>query len=266
MGKTKHITLGSPEAEQVQKEKAKLQREQKKAQKGAVKKTKVPEVMSAEQPEVAKAPKKEAKKQKATPKRRGKKYREAALKIDKKKSYSVKNAVALLKQIAYARFNSSVELHLQVIDMSVKGEVILPHGTGKEVRVAVFNPEIEKKLQANVIDFDVLLALPEDMKTLVKYARMLGPKGLMPSPKKGTVTANIDATRQKFTGGNVYIKTEPKFPLIHQVVGKSSFSQEQLEENILAFLTGVSKKNITGNVYIKTSMSPTVRLTLEEFI
>ncbi|MEK9179392.1 MAG: hypothetical protein AAB893_02900, partial [Patescibacteria group bacterium] len=179
--------------------------------------------------------------------------------IIKSKHYSVTEAVALLKKMSFESFPASVELHVNTIDMSVKGELMLPHGTGKEVKVAIFSPELEEKLKKNIIDFDVMLAVPSDMKSMVKFSKLLGPKGLMPTPKRGTLTENIEAAKKKFLAGSLNYKTEPKFPIMHQVVGKITFTEKQLEENVTMFLSTVQKKNIVS-AFIKTSMTPAVPL------
>jgi len=197
-------------------------------------------------------------------KKHGKSYLKAKNSLDRNKFYSVKEAVTLLQSVAFEKFDSTVELHLNLVEDNLKGEVSLPHGTGKEVRIAIFSPEVEAKIEANKIDFDVLIASPKDMVKLVKFAKILGPKGLMPSPKKGTLTDKVEAAVKKLSSGVVLYKSEPKFPLIHQSVGKKSFKTEQLLENITVFMKTVGRKNISG-AFLKTSMSPSVKIDLSVF-
>lgn len=254
MGKTKKTILGAESTEElVQKN---VEKKEKKEKKLEQKKAKKEEVISAEG-------KVEKKKKAPVVKKHGKKYLKARDFIVKSKHYSVTEAVSLLKKMSFESFPASVELHINTIDTSVKGELMLPHGTGKEVNVAVFSSELEEKLKKNVIDFDILLAQPSDMKVLVKYSKLLGPKGLMPTPKRGTLTENIDAAKKKFLAGSLNYKTEPKFPIMHQVVGKITFTEKQLVENVTLFLSTVQKKNIVS-AYIKTSMTPAVPLLITE--
>ncbi len=263
MGKTKKIVIGDVAVEKEQREKKDQKREAKKAQQTHQKLEQVPAEASSEE-SAALAPKKEEKKTtKIVKKAHGSKYKLARAKTSKDKKYAIVEAVGLLKDMVYTSFDSSVELTINVLETGLKGEITLPHGTGKKVVVAVFGPEVEAKIKENKLDFDVLLATPDDMKSLVKFARVLGPKGLMPSPKKGTVTTDLEAATKKFTSGNVQYKTEPKFPIMHQVVGKTSFTEKQLEQNILAFLKAVAKKNIVS-VFIKSTMSPSMSLHVNE--
>ncbi len=243
--------------EQQEKEKAKMRA----AKKKELKKKAEPEAEPAPvQNKPAEAKKKEKATQKSAPKRsRGKKYSLALKKAALKKVYSFEEAIKLLKEISFEGFSASVEIHLNLVDKDVKGEVRLPHGTGKELRVAEFGPEVETKIQKNQLDFDILLAKPEDMKSLVKYAKMLGPKGLMPSPKKGTLVEDLNAAKKKLAAGNIHYKSEPKFPLLHQVVGKVSFGEKELLENMTAFLKSVGRKNI-DSAFVKTTMSPSLKL------
>lgn len=177
------------------------------------------------------------------------------------KTYALEEAVKLIKEANLEQFDATVELHLNLLENNLKGEVNLPHGTGKEVRIAIFSNEVEDKIKSNKIDFDILLASPKDMAKLVKYAKVLGPKGLMPSPKKGTLTDNIEAAKAKLSSGVVLYKAEPKFPLMHQMVGKKSFTNEALVENVKVFIKTVGKKNI-ADAFLKSSMSPSVKLDL----
>ncbi|MFA6005019.1 MAG: 50S ribosomal protein L1 [Patescibacteria group bacterium] len=260
MGKTKTKVLGIDEVEQEQKEKAKKRNELKKQEKERESAKTVQKVEQAEEAVEAKTEKQEKKKNTgSTVRTHGKKYLKMTKTIDKTKKYSVKEAIALLKKGKFEAFDATVELHINVKEMGLKGEVTLPHGTGKEVRIAVFTSEVEAQLTAGVFDFDVLIARPSDMKSLVKFAKVLGPKGLMPSPKKGTLLDDVESARKKFAAGAVNFKSEPKFPIMHQVVGKISFTEAQLMENIEAFIAAVAPKNI-DKAFVKTTMSPSVQL------
>jgi len=194
----------------------------------------------------------------------GKNYLKARSAFDRSKAYSLKDVINKLQTISFEKFDSTVELHLNLLEKNLKGEVNLPHGTGREVKVAVFSSEIEEKIANNKIDFDILVASPKDMVKLVKFAKVLGPKGLMPSPKKGTLTDKIPEAVKKLSSGVVLYKSEPKFPLLHQSVGKKSFKADQLIENVSVFIKTVGRKNIV-QAYLKTSMSPSIKLDLSAF-
>jgi large subunit ribosomal protein L1 len=192
-------------------------------------------------------------------KTRGKNYQKAKAQIDKNKLYSIKEAIFLLKKIKYAKFDESFELHLNVDKAGLKGEVELPYSLGKKVKVAIVDDKILAQIEKEKIDFDVLIAHPSFMPKLIKYARILGPKGLMPNPKNGTVSPNPQEAAKKFEKGLLHWKTESKFPLIHQIIGKISQKDEELEENIKVFLKAVGLAHIK-EAYLKTTMSPSVKI------
>jgi len=180
------------------------------------------------------------------------------------KTYSLDEAVKILKENSHERFNAAVEIHINLDEPGLKGEVILPHGTGKSLEIAIFDDKIEKELQENKINFDVLVALPKDINRIVKFAKLLGPKGLMPSPKKGTLTDSPEAAVKKLSAGTLNFKSESKFPLLHQTVGRRDFTEKQLRENIMAFLQAIGPKHLKA-VFLKTTMSPSIKLQLDSF-
>lgn len=203
-------------------------------------------------------------KEKRAPKRikhgHSRRYQEARAKL-KNESYSLSEAVKLLKEIARVKFDPSVELHLNLTVDKLNGEVTLPHGSGKKLTVEIASDKTLVKLNEAKIDFDVLIAPPPMMAKLAKYARILGPKGLMPNPKNGTISAEPEAAAKKFSGGLIHYKSEPKAPLMHLVVGKLSFTQNQLLDNLQAVITAVQPKNISA-AYLCSSMSPSLKLQL----
>ncbi len=205
---------------------------------------------------VSPPPKKEEVKQKHS-----KKYLAMAKILDKTKFYSVTEAIGLLKKLPQTNFDTSVELHLNTTEKGIKQNVALPFGTGKQIRVAVVNDEVLAKIEKGVIDFDVLLTEPAFMPRLAKHAKILGPKGLMPNPKNGTITTDIEKAKAAFSKGQIQVKTEANFPLIHQLVGKISIKPEELAENINAVINAV-KKNKILSAYVKTTMSPSLKLDL----
>ncbi|MCX6765540.1 MAG: 50S ribosomal protein L1 [Candidatus Moranbacteria bacterium] len=195
--------------------------------------------------------------------KRGKKYKTVAEKIDKNKSYPIDEAVKLVREKKIAKFDESVEIHIKLsIDTKkgeeqVRGTVVLPHGTGKSKKVAVITStkvreakdakadivggeEMITKLKSGKFNFDVLVATPEMMPRLASIAKILGPKGLMPSPKTETVTEKVKETVEMLKKGKVNFKNDDTGN-IHQIIGKVSFTEEQLKGNFEAFLEAVKK-------------------------
>lgn len=279
MGKIRTRTIGLEEVEEQQKKEQKeraaakkAEKDEKKAKKAsskAVQELKAAEAKAKEdgeettqtvetQPERTQ---KEETSKKVKVRQIGKKHKDAQKKVDDAKVYALAEAVALLKQIKYANFDESVELHLNVLEDGLKGEVELPNSTGKTVRVKIVDDKVLDSLENGVIDFDVLVTHPSYMPKLAKFARTLGPKGLMPNPKAGTVSPNPEEVAKKFEKGTLRWKAEPKFPLIHQMIGKISHDDKALVENAEAFLASVQKNKIKA-AFIKTTMSPSLRIVL----
>jgi large subunit ribosomal protein L1 len=197
------------------------------------------------------------------------KYLKVADLVDKNKKYSIKEALDILPRLKTAKFDETVELHINTHEKGVSGSITLPHGTGKQMKVETADytadpkhvDELIKKINAGQIDFDILIATPDTMSQLAKVARVLGPRGLMPNPKNGTVHPKPAEAAKKFEGGQINFKTEPKAPIIHMTVGKVSFDEKQLNENINAIFKAVQTKNIK-NVTLKSTMSPGIKLSL----
>ncbi|MGB9882979.1 MAG: hypothetical protein ACPLRN_00460 [Microgenomates group bacterium] len=255
MGKIKTRILGLEEIE----EKQKKEQKEKAAIKKAQKKKEEKEVKVEKKEEEKKSKEKIEKKAAFSTKKRGKKYLEAKKLVDKNKQYSLKEAIALLKQMKTAKFDQSVELHLVVDEIGLKGEVELPFSTGKKIRVAVVDDKVLAEIEKGNLDFDVLVTHPSYMPRLTKFAKILGPKGLMPNPKAGTISTNPEEVVKKFEKGVLRFKTEPKAPLIHQMVGKISMKEEELEANVAKFIDSVGKKHII-KAYIKATMTPSLKL------
>ncbi len=261
MGKVKTRILGLEEVEEKQK---KEQKEKAAIKKASKKKDVVEDSSSTTKVEAPRDEKKEKKlpKKAVDVKPRGKKYQEAKKAVKSGNFYDVTEAVAILKKMNTAGFDESVELHFVVDEQGLKGEVELPYSTGKKVRVAIVDDKILSNLEKGVIDFDILITHPSFMPKLAKFAKVLGPKGLMPNPKAGTISPKPEEVAKKFEKGTLRWKTEPKFPLVHQMVGKKSFEDKKLIENTTKFIESIGKKHIL-KAYMKSTMSPSIKLELK---
>ena len=235
-------------------------------------------------------PKKQAKPARSRLERRGKKYQETVKDIDKTKEYTLEEAIKLAKKTSTTKFDATVELHARLnvdpkqADQNIRGTVVLPAGSGKTARVAVFaeaddvkqakaagadiaeSDEFLQKLDKEQIDFDVLIATPKMMAKLGKYARVLGPKGLMPNPKSGTVTTDVAKAVKESKGGKVEYRVDSA-GIIHLGVGKVSFSEKELQENLDAVLSAIKaakpgsiKGALVQSIYLTTSMGPSIKV------
>ena len=222
---------------------------------------------------------------------KGKSYRAAAEKIDREKLYSLKEAVSLVRETKKAKFDETVELALRLgvdprkADQNIRGTVVLPHGTGKTVRVAVFAKgekareaeaagadvvgaeELAKRItDEGWLEFDKAIATPDMMGVVGRLGKVLGPRGLMPNPKVGTVTMEVGKAIQELKGGKVEFRVD-KAGNVHVPVGKSSFSEQQLVDNATSLLTSVvrakpssSKGTYLLRVSVSSTMGPGVRV------
>lgn len=263
MGKIRVKALGDEALEQQQQEELKARKEAKKIEKKDV------VTDTAVTTTAASSADKKTKKEKFQPvkgPKHSKSYNEKASLVEKNRLYSLTEAIAFLPQLKRAKFDETVEIHITTTETGISGSVTLPHGTGKQVRVAIAKgseqSEIDsllKKIESGDIDFDILIATPDAMPKLAKAAKILGPRGLMPNPKNGTVSPTPDAVAEKFMGGQINFKTESKFPLLHVAVGKVSFDGAKIQENIKVFVEALDKKKIK-NITLKSTMSPAIHL------
>ena len=223
--------------------------------------------------------------------KKGKKYLEALNKVDKSKLYTLDEAVKLVKETSVSKFDSSVEIAVRLnldtrkSDQQLRGAIVLPSGTGKEKKVLVIakgdnaklareagadfvgdTDMLEKIEKENWLDFDVMIATPDMMPLLGKLGKVLGPKGLMPNPKTGTVTTDVKKAVYVVKKGRVEYKTD-SYGNVHALVGKVSFTEDQLKENIKAFMNIIikSKPSVVKGVYVKnislsTTMGPGIKL------
>jgi len=219
-----------------------------------------------------------------------KRYKESEKQLDRNKIYQLKEAIAVIKKMAPTKFDSSVDLHFHLSvdtkksDQMVRGTVILPHGTGKKIRVAVFckgeheriartanadfvgGTELIDKVAGGFLDFDCAIATPEMMKDLSKLGKVLGPRGLMPSPKTGTVTNDILKAIEDVKKGKVEFRVD-KQGGVHLSVGKASFSEDKIYDNasrVIEALNEARPSSIKGkfvrSLSITTSMNPGLTL------
>lgn len=198
----------------------------------------------------------EAKKKAKGPRVRGKKYIESKGKVNITNLYSIPEAIKLAKETSYSSFDGSMEMHIQVKKAGTSVNVALPHSVGKEKKVEVASDETIKKLAEGKIEFDVLVATPDMMPKLVPFARLLGPKGLMPNPKNGTLTSDP----KKYSAGSVTIKTEREAPLIHTMFGKVSMEDKLLSENAEAILKALGGARQVVKIFIKPTMGPSIKV------
>ncbi len=229
-------------------------------------------------------------------KRHGKNYRSAQELIDRDKHYELDEAIGLAKQTAKVKFDASVELHINLgvdprqADQQVRSMVVLPAGTGKQVRVAVLAPadkhDAAKKAGADIVsdsdllaeiekgqlNFDILVAFPDMMPKLSKVARVLGPRGLMPNPKSGTVTANVAQAVEQAKAGRVEFRID-KQAIVHMAIGKASFDEAKLADNAKAAIDAIlkAKPSAAKGTYVKsismaTSMGPGIKLDVQKAI
>lgn len=223
-----------------------------------------------------------------------KRYTQLSEKIDNTKNYSVAEAADFIKELKSAKFDETIEIAMNLsvdprhADQMVRGAVVLPHGTGKTVRVAVFakgakadeakaagadlvgTDELVEMIQAGNIDFDVVVAAPDCMGVVGKIGRILGPKGLMPNPKTGTVTPDVANAVNNVKGGQVAFRVDKKGN-IHAGIGKASFESEKIAENITAFVSAINKQKPASakgryikNAALSLTMSPAIKFDLNE--
>lgn len=190
---------------------------------------------------------------------RGKKYVSAKAKIDPTKQYTLLEAVKLIKESSYSKFDGTMELHIVTKKAGVSANLTLPHMAGREKKVEIASDETVEKLKKGVVDFDILVATPEMMPSLVPFARVLGPKGLMPNPKNGTLVSDPKKLKG-FSAGSISLKTEKDAPLIHTVVGKVSQADKEIAENIEAILKSLGGSKQIERTFLKSTMSPSVKL------
>lgn len=235
-------------------------------------------------------PKGEAPKTRPKAERKGKNYKKLAEKIEKGKTYTLADAIKLAKETSPTKFDATLEAHVRLgvdprqADQNIRTTIVLPNGTGKSVKVAVFAPldlakkaaaagadiaeddEFLQRLDKGEIDFDVLIATPNYMPKLGKFARLLGPKGLMPNPKAGTVTMDIEKAVKEAKAGKVEYRVD-KQSIVHIGLGKVSFDDKALLENAETFFNSLKsqkpaslKGTYVKSAYLTTTMGPSIQI------
>jgi large subunit ribosomal protein L1 len=228
--------------------------------------------------------------------RRGKKYKEALSKVDRTKLYDLEEAIEIAKKISFAKFDETVETAIKLgvdprhADQMVRGSVTLPHGTGKQVRVLVFakgekareaqeagadyvgDEDLVKKIQEGWFDFDKVVATPDMMGTVGKLGKVLGPRGLMPNPKVGTVTNDVKKVVSDLKAGMIEFRVD-KAGIIHAPIGKKSFETEKLKENFLVLCESLlkakpasAKGQYIRGVTISTTMGPGIKVDQQKIL
>lgn len=192
---------------------------------------------------------------------RSKPYQIAKSKITVDRLFPLPDAIKLLRDVSLTKFDGTVELHLVLKEKGISKEIELPHSTGKIRRVAVADDATIAKIESGKIDFDVLYASPDQMGKLVKLAKVLGPKGLMPNPKNGTVVPDPAKSAKTAAGKtSVFLKTEKDAPLIHTTIGKLSAKDADLAANIKAILVAFEGQLL--KVVLKSTMSPAIKISV----
>ena len=229
-------------------------------------------------------------------KKRGKKYLEASNKVERGKAYTKEEAVKLVKETSTSKFVGTVEVAVRLnldtkkADQQLRGAIVLPHGTGKSKKVLVVargenatkakaagadyvgdTDMLEKIEKENWFDFDVMIATPDMMPLLGKLGKVLGPKGLMPNPKTGTVTTDVEKAVSEVKAGRVEYRTD-SFGNVHGIIGNTSFTEEQLVENLNAFVSVLLKakpSTVKGeyvkNISIASTMGPGIKVVANSF-
>jgi large subunit ribosomal protein L1 len=190
---------------------------------------------------------------------RGKKYVESKKKFDNSKVYSAPEAIKLVKETSYSKFDGTVELHMIVKKTGISASVALPHQAGKTKKVEIASDETIEKLKSGKIDFDILVATAATMPKIVPFARLLGPKGLMPNPKNGTLVPD-EKKAKSFSTGTVSLKTEKEAPLVHTVIGKVGQDAKELSENLEVIFKAFGGGKQIDKAYIKATMGPSVKV------
>jgi len=191
---------------------------------------------------------------------RSKRYVAGRSQVDRTKTYDPFAAIELLKRLSYSKFDGTITADAMVKEIGTEVKVKFPHTTGKQLRVAIATDELIEQIAAGTIEFDVLISPPAFVPKLAKYARVLGPKGLMPNPKNGTITNKPEEKMKELMSGSTIVKTERKQAVMHIVIGKVSMETKELVENVQALIEALDIRVV--RLTLSATMSPGVRVKL----
>lgn len=192
---------------------------------------------------------------------RGQKYTMVRSQVDKTKTYDAFAAVELVKKLSYSKFDGTITADVVLRNEGDSVTLTFPHTTGRTVRVAIVDDAIIAQIEAGTIDFDVLVTSPQFMPKLARLARVLGPKGLMPNPKNGTITDKPELKKAELEGGKLTLKSEKKAPLMHVTLGKVSMETKDLVENLTALSDALKGRML--KLSITATMSPSVKVAIQ---
>lgn len=224
-----------------------------------------------QKPDKQATPKKAQKPGKTKP--RGKKYQEIAKDLDRTKAYPLNEAIETVKKLSYSKFNATLEAHINTSTTGIRGLVSLPFAQGKQLKILVFgdsgaiegaisgSEDTIEAINIGKVDFDLVITTPAWMPKLAKVARILGPRGLMPNPKNGTITQDLKKTVEGFQSGKTEYKTESKAPVMHMALGKLNQPNEELIANIKTLLQTLGKSRVK-KVTLSPTMGPGVKIDL----
>ncbi len=212
---------------------------------------------------VAEKPAKRKKQKQGKIKPRSKKYQEVVKDLDKTKTYPLSEAIELTKKMSYTKNVGTLEAHINTISLGMRGLVSLPFVSGKKLKILAYDGEdaVIEEISKGKIDFDLIVTTPAGMPKLAKVARILGPRGLMPNPKNGTITDDLKKAVESFQSGKTEYKTEQKAPVIHLGLGKLNQPTEELSANIKMLIQTLGKTRVK-KVTLSPTMGPSVKLDL----
>lgn len=196
---------------------------------------------------------------KRTAKVRGKAYQKVRKMVDPNKLYSLKEAVKLVKEVSLSKFDGKVEAHVTILDIGNAGEIVFPHFEASSKKIVILNDAILAEIKDGKVNFDIIIATPVTMPKLLPFAKLLGPKGLMPNPKNGTLTDKPEEAVKKLSVAKTVIKTEKKAPVVHIVVGKVSQDAKEIEANVEELIKVIKTQKIKKLALCPT-MGPSVKV------
>ncbi len=174
---------------------------------------------------------------------------------------TITKSIEKLRKFKTSSFDETVELHINTKEKGISGTVVLPHGTGKKLNIKIADDQLIAEIEKGKISFDILVAHPSVMPKLAKVAKILGPRGLMPNPKNGTISLEPEKAAEKLSAGQIGYKTESTAPIVHLSVGKLSFDDKKIADNITAVVSAIGNSKI-NSVTLKSTMSPAIKISL----